>query len=84
MSTTVGQQAPETFAKALGRVASGIYIISTGRVPDAQGMLTSWVMQAGFEPPQLTIAVAGNDPSCRNWRWGRCSSSTFWASSPTN
>ncbi|MCA9788265.1 MAG: flavin reductase [Cyanobacteria bacterium HKST-UBA06] len=58
MSTTVGQQAPETFAKALGRVASGIYIISTGRLPDAQGMLTSWVMQAGFEPPQLTIAVA--------------------------
>lgn len=52
----------ETFSKALGRIASGIYIITTGSMPQAQGMLTSWVMQAGFEPPQLTIAI-GRDRS---------------------
>lgn len=41
----------------LGRVASGIYILTIGREDRATGMLASWVMQAGFEPPSVTVAV---------------------------
>jgi flavin reductase (DIM6/NTAB) family NADH-FMN oxidoreductase RutF len=41
----------------LGRVSSGIYILTAGTGERATGMLTSWVMQAGFEPPMLTVAV---------------------------
>jgi flavin reductase (DIM6/NTAB) family NADH-FMN oxidoreductase RutF len=41
----------------LGRVASGIYILTIGRDKRATGMLASWVMQAGFEPPCITVAV---------------------------
>jgi flavin reductase (DIM6/NTAB) family NADH-FMN oxidoreductase RutF len=41
----------------LGRIASGIYILTIGRGDKATGMLTSWVMQAGFEPPMVTVAV---------------------------
>ena len=41
----------------LGRVTSGIYILTIGKVEQATGMLASWVMQAGFEPPMVTVAV---------------------------
>jgi flavin reductase (DIM6/NTAB) family NADH-FMN oxidoreductase RutF len=41
----------------LGRVTSGIYILTIGQGEQATGMLASWVMQAGFEPPMITVAV---------------------------
>ncbi len=41
----------------LGRVPSGIFILTTGTGDRSTGMLASWVMQAGFEPPAVTIAV---------------------------
>jgi flavin reductase (DIM6/NTAB) family NADH-FMN oxidoreductase RutF len=41
----------------LGRVTSGIYILTAGVAGRATGMLTSWVMQAGFEPPMITVGV---------------------------
>ena len=45
------------FDAALGRVASGIFILTAGTGDRATGMLASWVMQAGFEPPTLSVAV---------------------------
>jgi flavin reductase (DIM6/NTAB) family NADH-FMN oxidoreductase RutF len=53
---------PEATAAALGRIPSGLFVV-TWRAPqnDAdtidRGMLASWVMQGGFEPPLITIAV---------------------------
>lgn len=44
-------------APILGRVASGIFILTVGQGDQATGMLASWVMQAGFEPPMVTVAV---------------------------
>jgi flavin reductase (DIM6/NTAB) family NADH-FMN oxidoreductase RutF len=41
----------------LGRVPSGIFILTIGTGSRATGMLASWVMQAGFEPPMVSIAV---------------------------
>lgn len=43
----------------LGRVPSGIFIL-TARETDGErhtGMLCSWVMQAGFNPPMVSVAV---------------------------
>ena len=45
------------FDPVLGRVASGIYILTIGSGERATGMLASWVMQAGFEPPMVSVAV---------------------------
>ncbi|HYO26345.1 MAG TPA: flavin reductase family protein [Lacipirellulaceae bacterium] len=42
---------------ALGRVTSGVYILTAGAGDRATGMLASWVMQAGFEPPMVTVAI---------------------------
>lgn len=41
----------------LGRIPSGIYILTTGNGDHTTGMLASWVMQAGFDPPMVTVAV---------------------------
>lgn len=42
---------------ALGRIPSGLYILTAGRDGRSTGMLASWVQQAGFEPLMLTVAV---------------------------
>ena len=46
-----------SFDPVLGRLPSGIYILTIGSGQRATGMLASWVMQAGFEPPMVTVAV---------------------------
>ena len=47
----------KSFDPVLGRVPSGIYILTVGTGQRATGMLASWVMQAGFEPPMVSVAV---------------------------
>jgi flavin reductase (DIM6/NTAB) family NADH-FMN oxidoreductase RutF len=47
----------QSFQPVLGRVPSGIFILTVGTGPRATGMLSSWVMQAGFEPPMVSVAV---------------------------
>ncbi len=44
--------------KALGRISSGLYIITAQKGDVTSAMLASWVTQASFEPLGLTIAVA--------------------------
>lgn len=56
------EEAPTGLYPALGRLPSGIYILTVGQTgsrPDDQatGMLVSWVQQAGFEPPMISLAV---------------------------
>ena len=41
----------------LGRIPSGVFILTAKHGPHETGMLASWVQQAGFEPPTVTIAV---------------------------
>ncbi|MBX3438824.1 MAG: flavin reductase [Planctomycetaceae bacterium] len=45
-------------ASLLGRVPSGLFVL-TARNADGEetGLLASWVQQAGFDPPVLTVAV---------------------------
>src|SRR5947209_8273777 len=43
--------------QALGRVPSGLFILTVSHEGRSTGMLASWVQQAGFEPPMITVAV---------------------------
>jgi flavorubredoxin/flavin reductase (DIM6/NTAB) family NADH-FMN oxidoreductase RutF len=49
--------------KALGRLSGGLYVV-TARQSDGEGgtrssaMVASWVSQASFQPPGITVAVA--------------------------
>jgi flavin reductase (DIM6/NTAB) family NADH-FMN oxidoreductase RutF len=49
--------AADDLAAALGRIPSGLFIV-TWRAADAdRAMLASWVMQAAFAPPLVSVAV---------------------------
>jgi flavorubredoxin/flavin reductase (DIM6/NTAB) family NADH-FMN oxidoreductase RutF len=48
--------------KALGRLSGGLYVVTARQVDGGSGrsgaMVASWVSQASFDPPGLTVAVA--------------------------
>ena len=47
---------------ALGKIASGLYV-ATAQLSDGPiGMLCSFVEQAGFEPPMITLALGLGRP----------------------
>ncbi|EFA71426.1 hypothetical protein CEP10_05060 [Cylindrospermopsis raciborskii S07] len=48
--------------KALGRISSGLYIITAKKGEISDGMMASWVAQASFQPLGFTIAVAHDRP----------------------
>ncbi|MBM3983469.1 MAG: flavin reductase [Planctomycetes bacterium] len=47
----------DALAAALGRVPSGLFVLTAGTGAAETGMLASWVQQCSFEPPQVTVAV---------------------------
>lgn len=48
----------EGLAAALGRIPSGLFVVTWREEGRDRGMLASWVMQAGFAPPAVSVAVA--------------------------
>ncbi len=44
--------------QAVGRVTGSLCVITANNMGEPVGFLTSWVSQAGFSPPAITIAVA--------------------------
>jgi len=49
---------PADLARAMGRLSSGLYIVSAAHNTARSAMVASWVSQASFEPLGLTVAVA--------------------------
>ncbi len=47
----------ESLAAALGRIPSGLFILTVSKDTQQTGMLASWVQQCSFDPPQATVAV---------------------------
>jgi flavin reductase (DIM6/NTAB) family NADH-FMN oxidoreductase RutF len=48
----------ELVGSALGKISSGLYIVTCQGNDNSMGMLASWIMQAGFEPPMLSVALS--------------------------
>jgi flavin reductase (DIM6/NTAB) family NADH-FMN oxidoreductase RutF len=48
--------------KALGRIPSGVFVLTATDGTTNAAMLASWVMQAAFEPPCLSVAIAKGRP----------------------
>jgi flavin reductase (DIM6/NTAB) family NADH-FMN oxidoreductase RutF len=44
-------------AAALGRVPSGLFVLTVRHGDAETGVLASWVQQCSFEPPQLSMAI---------------------------
>lgn len=47
---------------ALGRIPSGLFAVGAMHEGKRLGMLCSFVEQAGFEPPMVSIALGGDRP----------------------
>ncbi len=52
----------EAVAGVLGKVISGTYVTTVNADGKPMGMLTTFIEQAGFEPPVITIAVGKTRP----------------------
>jgi len=55
------QTADETRAgigAAIGRIPSGLFILTARHEDRAAGMLASWVQQVSFDPPAVAVSVA--------------------------
>jgi flavin reductase (DIM6/NTAB) family NADH-FMN oxidoreductase RutF len=55
MGTTAAES--ESLAAALGRIPSGLFVLTARKGRHETGMLASWVQQCSFDPPQVTVAV---------------------------
>jgi flavin reductase (DIM6/NTAB) family NADH-FMN oxidoreductase RutF len=55
--TTKSDDPERQLAAALGRIPSGIFVVTAARDGVATGMLASWVQQCSFVPPRLSVAI---------------------------
>jgi flavin reductase (DIM6/NTAB) family NADH-FMN oxidoreductase RutF len=60
-----------SLARALGRVPSGLYIVTTRRAGEPVGFLGSFVVQVGLEPPTVCVAVGKDRPHLADIRAAR-------------
>src|SRR5262245_64122893 len=49
--------ADKHLAAALGRVPSGLFILTYANGKVETGLLASWVQQCSFQPPRISVAV---------------------------
>jgi flavin reductase (DIM6/NTAB) family NADH-FMN oxidoreductase RutF len=52
----------EHIGRSLGRLASGVYIVTCNNHGQSEGMLTTWIAQVAFEPPMISIAIKDGRP----------------------
>jgi len=48
--------------KPLGRIPSGVFILTAAHAGRSAAMLASWVQQAAFNPPAISVALAKGRP----------------------
>jgi flavin reductase (DIM6/NTAB) family NADH-FMN oxidoreductase RutF len=49
-------------AAAMGRIPSGLFILTAAHEDHRAGMLASWVQQVCFQPPMVSVAVGKGRP----------------------
>jgi len=49
--------APSPLARALGRIPTGLYVVTTLKEDRPLGFVGSFLMQVGFDPPVISVAI---------------------------
>lgn len=57
VKTVLDMNQKEAIGKAIGRIASGVYIVTVQKGDQRDGLMASWISQAAFDPPMLTVAI---------------------------
>lgn len=52
-----------TIGRALGRIPSGVFILTAVHDNQPLAMMASWVQQVAFQPPSVSIAIAKERPA---------------------
>jgi flavin reductase (DIM6/NTAB) family NADH-FMN oxidoreductase RutF len=55
-------EAVRQLSAALGRIPSGLFVLTARRGTAETGMLTSWVQQCAFDPPHISVALQRDRP----------------------
>ncbi|MDY3557266.1 flavin reductase family protein [Gemmata sp. JC717] len=55
--STAPSNPSESLAAALGRIPSGLFVLTVRSGDRETGMLASWVQQCSFNPPQISAAL---------------------------
>jgi flavin reductase (DIM6/NTAB) family NADH-FMN oxidoreductase RutF len=53
----MGETTDTGLAAALGRIPSGLFVLTARHGDHETGMLASWVQQCSFDPPRVSVAV---------------------------
>ena len=56
------EEQKQSIGKALGRIPSGVFILTAKHQSEQAAMMASWVQQVGFSPPAVSVAVAKGRP----------------------
>src|SRR6476661_8003811 len=59
---TVPDSLKQQIGKPLGKIPSGVFILTAQHDGRSSAMLASWVQQAAFAPPAVSVAVARDRP----------------------
>lgn len=62
MLTPTPDELKHTVGKALGRIPSGVFVLTARHDGAASAMMSSWVQQASFDPPTVTVALSKYRP----------------------
>lgn len=62
MNNNTDEKIAERIGAALGRIPSGLFILTAWNEDRRMGMLASWVQQVSFKPPLISVAVAKTRP----------------------
>ena len=54
----VSDEFKHTVGKAIGRIPSGVFILTAAHGGETTAMMASWVQQAAFDPPAISVAIA--------------------------
>src|SRR3954452_2677360 len=54
----MSEQLKQSIGKALGKIPSGVFVLTAQHGNENSAMLASWVQQAGFDPPAVSVALA--------------------------
>src|SRR5690349_15895184 len=59
----VPDEVKHTIGRALGRIPSGVFILTAEHDGQPLAMMASWVQQVAFQPPTISIAIAKERPA---------------------
>lgn len=57
MTEILTAERKEGIARAIGRIPSGVFIVTLERMGQRDGFMASWINQAAFDPPMISVAI---------------------------